>query len=135
MLFSPSILTLSLCWQHPPFFDRISSNRFYRRTIQKILTATALSLNVRLQLDVAPLHAICISLSLRTYPTLDPSEYYPRLVQVLSVIFVNLQYDINSFSFILDSRDMALTNTTYLDSFSFCVISYDILIFRSLFLI
>ena len=129
MLFSPSILTVSLCWQHPPFFDHI------RRTIQKFLTATALSLNVHLQLDVAPLHAICISLSLRTYPTLDPSEYYPRSVQVLSVIFVNLQYDINSFSFILDSRDMALTNTTYLDSFSFCVISYDILIFRSLFLI
>ena len=78
---------------------------------------------------------LSVSLSLRTYPTLDPSEYYPRLVQVLSVIFVNLQYDINSFSFILDSRDMALTNTAYLDSFSVCVISYDILIFRSLFLI
>jgi hypothetical protein len=78
---------------------------------------------------------LSVSLSPRTYPTLDPSVYYyPRLV--LSVIFVNCQWQyIHYFSFFLDSRDIALANGTSLhsDSFSVCVLSYGPFIFRSLF--
>lgn len=82
---------VSSCWQHPPFFDRINSNHFYRRTIQKFSTATilsALSLNVRLQ--VAPLLGIYIS-----FPA---NLFYARSISMLSKVgsfchsgFVNLQ--------------------------------------------